>query len=89
MDTREAVSNLDEHDRRVLAFAAQWWPAPGLLHQAIVIEFGITPQAYFQRLNRLIDEESALMLSPTLVGRLRRLRQRTGAGDRVGVANGG
>ncbi|NBY82171.1 MAG: DUF3263 domain-containing protein, partial [Actinobacteria bacterium] len=36
--------------------------------------FNLTPPAYYQLLNNLIDKEAALMAQPILVKRLRRIR---------------
>lgn len=38
--------------------------------------FGMTPVRYYQRLNQIVAEESALAYDPVTVNRLRRIRAR-------------
>lgn len=69
-----AVDGLSERDRAILTFERQWWTHPGLKEDAIRSLFGLTPTRYYQILNALLDDPSALEFDPMLVKRLRRLR---------------
>lgn len=74
---------LTELEVRVLDFERQWWRYAGAKESAIKELFDMTPPAYYQLLNNLIDREDALLASPMLVKRLRRLREaRTSARSR-------
>ena len=65
---------LGVRERAVLDFEARRFKNPGLKEQAVREEFEISPTQYFQILNALLDDPDALAYSPTLVARLRRLR---------------
>ncbi len=65
---------LSERERQVLAFERQWWRGAGAKEQAIRDLFGISSTRYYQLLNGLLDNASALAYDPVLVKRLRRLR---------------
>lgn len=65
---------LDEHDRRILQFAARTFRTPGAREEAIRGLFGISATRYYQVLNWLIDRPEAARAYPTLVNRLRRQR---------------
>lgn len=62
-------------ERAILAFEARRFKNAGRKEQAIRDEFGISPTQYFQILNALLDDPAALAHDPTLVARLRRLRE--------------
>lgn len=66
---------LSELETRVLEFEKQWWRYAGAKESSIKELFNLTPPAYYQLLNNLIDREEALLLQPMLVKRLRRLRE--------------
>jgi hypothetical protein len=66
---------LSEGDRALLDFERRWWRRPGAKEQAILETFECSPTRYYQRLNALLDEPSALAHDPVLVERLRRLRR--------------
>lgn len=66
--------SLSDTDRAVLAFERQWWKYAGAKEQAIRELFDLSPTSYYQRLNRLIDDASALEADPMVVRRLQRLR---------------
>jgi len=61
-----------------LEFERTWWRHAGAKESSIKELFNLTPPAYYQMLNNLIDRPAALMAQPLLVKRLLRLRdQRT------------
>lgn len=59
----------------MLAFERQWWRHAGPKEQAIRSQFGIGPTRYYQALNRLLDDESALRVDAATVRRLQRMRE--------------
>lgn len=66
--------DLTDAERTVLDLERQWWQYPGAKDQAIRTELDLSPTAFYQRLNVLIDTERALAADPILVKRLRGLR---------------
>lgn len=68
-------SGLSELELRVLDFERQWWRYAGAKESSIKELFNLTPPAYYQLLNNLIDRQAALLAQPMLVKRLRRLRE--------------
>ena len=70
-----ANSVLSEFEVKMLEFERSWWRHAGLKESSIKELFNLTPPAYYQLLNNLIDREDALMAEPILVKRLRRLRE--------------
>lgn len=68
------TTGLTGRERDILDFEQQWWRHPGAKEQAIRDRFGLTATRYYQLLNTLLDNPSALAAEPLLVGRLRRLR---------------
>jgi hypothetical protein len=62
-------------EREILAFEKQRWQHAGAKAQAIYDLFGWSATRYHQAVNVLIDKPAALAVDPTLVNRLRRLRQ--------------
>ena len=68
-------SGLSELEIKMLDFERQWWRYAGAKESAIKELFDLTPPAYYQMLNNLIDREDALLAEPILVKRLRRLRE--------------
>jgi len=73
--TQEAVSTLTDLELRILEFERNWWRYAGAKESAIKELFDLTPPAYYQALNNLIDRDDALLAQPILVKRLRRLRE--------------
>jgi len=71
----DASEGLDRRDRDVLQFERQWWRYAGAKEQAIKEMFDLSPTRYYQVLNAVIDNPSALVHDPLLVRRLRRMRQ--------------
>ncbi len=81
------TAGLAARDLAILAFERRWWRFAGAKEEAIRRELGLSPTAYYQLLNRLLDDPSALQVEPVLVDRLRRLRatrdrRRAGVGTR-------
>ena len=68
-------SGLTELELRILDFEKQWWRYAGAKESSLKELFDLTPPAYYQLLNNLIDREAALLSQPMLVKRLRRLRE--------------
>lgn len=68
-------AHLTELETRILDFERQWWRYAGAKESAIKELFDMTPPAYYQLLNNLIDRDDALLAQPMLVKRLRRLRE--------------
>lgn len=69
------VSSLSDLESRILDFERNWWRYAGAKESAIKELFDLSAPRYYQLLNDLIDREDALLASPMLVKRLRRLRQ--------------
>ncbi len=75
-----AHSPLTAQDLAILEFERQWWRHPGSKESAIRELFSMSSPRYYQALNALLDRPEAEIAYPTLVRRLRRLRDaRTGA----------
>jgi hypothetical protein len=69
-----ASAGLSELEIRILEFERTWWRHAGAKESSIKELFNLTPPAYYQMLNNLIDRPAALMAEPLLVKRLLRLR---------------
>ena len=69
-----ATSGLSEFEVKMLEFERSWWRHAGVKESSIKELFNLTPPAYYQLLNNLIDREAAVLAEPILVKRLRRLR---------------
>ena len=67
-------TGLSEFEIKMLDFERTWWRHAGAKESSIKELFNLTPPAYYQLLNNLIDKPAALMADPILVGRLLRLR---------------
>ncbi|GAA2776966.1 DUF3263 domain-containing protein [Saccharopolyspora taberi] len=65
---------MNDRDRAILAFENEWWHHAGNKERVIQERFGLSPNRYYQRLNRLLDQPEALAQQPSLVKRLLRLR---------------
>jgi hypothetical protein len=65
---------LGSRERAILDFESRRFKNSGRKEQAIREEFEISPTQYFQIVNALLDDPAALAYGPTLVARLRRLR---------------
>jgi len=73
--TSGSVATLSDLEARILEFERNWWRYAGAKESAIKEQFDLSAPRYYQLLNDLIDREDALLASPMLVKRLRRLRQ--------------
>jgi len=68
-------TGLSELELRLLEFERTWWRHAGSKESSIKELFNLTPPAYYQMLNNLIDRDEALLAEPILVKRLRRIRE--------------
>jgi hypothetical protein len=75
LNLQSEVSALTELEVRILEFEKNWWRYAGAKESAIKELFDMKPPAYYQLLNNLIDRPDALLASPMLVKRLRRIRE--------------
>ncbi|WP_424212495.1 DUF3263 domain-containing protein [Streptomyces sp. BI20] len=66
---------LSPREVAVLAHEQRPWPSVGVKEREIRAALGLTPTRYYQLLNHLVDDPRALEHAPTLVNRLRRLRE--------------
>ena len=79
---------LSDRDREIIAFERQWWKYAGAKEQAVRELFDMSATRYYQVLNALIDNRTALEADPMLIKRLRRLRasrQRARSARRLGI----
>ncbi|MCV2395969.1 DUF3263 domain-containing protein [Actinotalea sp. M2MS4P-6] len=67
---------MTDTDRAILTIEGQHWRHAGTKEAAIHEQLGLSPTAYYQRLNRLLDDPEAVAASPLVVHRLRRIRVR-------------
>lgn len=65
---------MNDRDRAILEFEAEWRRHAGAKEEAIRSELSLTPARYYQLLGRLIDTTDAQQHDPMLVKRLRRIR---------------
>ena len=70
----QAANGLTKLEIEMLDFERTWWRYAGVKESSIKELFNLTPPAYYQLLNNLIDRNEALLAEPILVKRLRRLR---------------
>ncbi len=73
--------DLTDRDREILDFERQRWKYAGVKEQVIRDTFDLSSTRYYQVLNQLIDTPEALAYDPTLVKRLRRIRDQRRAQD--------
>lgn len=73
--TTSTSPTLSDLEVRILDFERSWWRYAGAKESAIRELFDLSAPRYYQLLNDLVDREDALLASPMLVKRLRRLRQ--------------
>jgi hypothetical protein len=74
-NNESAAPSLTDLETRILDFERNWWRFAGAKETAIKELFDLTAPRYYQLLNDLIDRDDALVASPMLVKRLRRLRE--------------
>ncbi len=70
-----ATEVLTDLENKILDFEKNWWRFAGAKESAIKELFKLSAPGYYQLLNDLIDRDDALVASPMLVKRLRRLRE--------------
>lgn len=70
-----AVRELSARDRAVLDLAGRPWPGTGARDRAVRERLGMSPTAYLQLLNALLDDPLALAYAPVTVNRLRAGRE--------------
>ena len=75
ISAQNQATSLTELEVKILDFEGQWRKFAGAKESAIRELFDMTPPAYYQLLNNLIDRDDALLAAPMLVKRLRRLRE--------------
>ena len=75
MPINGSAAGLSELEIKMLEFERTWWRHAGAKESSIKELFNLTPPAYYQLLNNLIDRPAALMAEPLLVKRLLRLRE--------------
>lgn len=66
---------LTDDELAILEFERKWWKQAGAKESAVREQFGLSATRYYQVLNRLLDLPAALETDPSLVGRLRRMRE--------------
>lgn len=72
MPINDSAAGLSELEIKMLEFERTWWRHAGAKESSIKELFNLTPPAYYQLLNNLIDRPAALMAEPLLVKRLLR-----------------
>jgi hypothetical protein len=70
----EPGDELSARDRAVLDLASRSWPGPGARDRAVRERLGLSPTAYLQRLNALLDDPRAAAYAPATVRRLTEAR---------------
>ena len=75
MPINDSAAGLSELEIKMLEFERTWWRHAGAKESSIKELFNLTPPAYYQLLNNLIDRPAALIAEPLLVKRLLRLRE--------------
>ena len=68
------MPDLTDLDRQILDLERRWWQRAGAKDAEIRHDLDLTPTAYYARLNQLLEHPQALAVEPTVVNRLRRLR---------------
>lgn len=66
--------DLTADELAILDVERRTWINRGAKEQAIIADLGYAPTRYYQALNRLLEDEAALVHDPVLVNRLRRTR---------------
>lgn len=70
------MSELSDADARLLSFEEHAPRSAGAKEEAIRTRLEMSPVRYYQRLNLLIDVPEAMAAHPSLIARLRRIRDR-------------
>jgi hypothetical protein len=58
-------------DAQILEFARRWLPYGGGSAEDLLVEFGMTPAGYLDRLRRVLDKPVSRRLDPVTYARLR------------------
>ncbi len=74
MSEEPAEGLLDELETGIISIEKRRWKYPGAKEQAIRTELGLSPIAYYQRLNTMIDNPRIIAVEPALTRRLREHR---------------
>jgi DNA-directed RNA polymerase sigma subunit (sigma70/sigma32) len=82
--TVRAVEPLTDLEQQVLTFERGRWLHQGAKDEAVRKAFGLSRNRYEQLLTNLLDKPAAYAAEPTLVKRLRRLRDTRARGRRAG-----
>ena len=69
-------SALTDLERAMIALEKRHWKYQGTKEKAITA-LGLTPIAYYQKLNTMIDSQSVIAAEPILMHRLREVRDRS------------
>lgn len=72
---QQSLGGLSDLDRKILELEKRRFKYQGSKEKVMVQELGLSPVAYYQRLNALLDNPQALAQEPALLARLRRIRQ--------------
>lgn len=75
---------LDDMDRAVLDYERGWANQTGPKDRSIEMDLGLTAEAYYSRLRRLITDNRATTYDPMTVRRLRRVIDPSGRAEAVG-----
>lgn len=73
----QAGGVLNEQERAILDFEANWWTHQGDKDALVLERFGLPSDRYTALLAELIDRPEALDHDPLVVRRLRRMRDRS------------
>lgn len=63
-------------ERAILDVESRFWRHAGAKEDHVRQHLGLTPLAYYQRLNALLDRRDAIEYAPQVVARLQRVRRR-------------
>jgi hypothetical protein len=83
VESTGASGALTPQEFSILEFERQWWRYPGSKEGAIRELFSMSSPRYYQILNALLDRPEAEGAYPTLVRRLRRLRNSRTTGSNL------
>lgn len=76
MTSEQTAPDLSERERAIIDFEAEWWMHDESRDVLIRARFACSPEEYYQELNQLLDQPTALSYDPLVVRRLRRQRER-------------
>lgn len=67
---------MSDLERAILDVESRFWRHAGVKEDHVRERLGLTPIAYYQRLNAVLDRPEALAYRPLVVNRLRAVRAR-------------